>query len=151
LLRECPVTVTDDQVAALRALLTDDMLLYRRLFDGLDRTAAKKGYTALVTAAFAEAVERRFGQSHNPADIAGFVADIRVRSDRLARGIDPDVAERTILTALGKGSVQGLDRKSVTIAQLVLLAGVVADEHLNGDRLDVFLASARKLADQIVG
>lgn len=145
------MTVTDDQVAALRALLTDDMPQYRRLFDGLDRTAAKRGYMALVTAAFADAVERRFGQAYQLGDIIGFVADVRARSDRLAGEVDPDVAERTILTVLGKGSVQGLDRGAVTVAKVVLLAGVVADEHLDGDKLDVFLASARKLADQLIG
>lgn len=37
------MTVPDEQVATLRALLTDDMPQYRRLFDGLDRAAAKKG------------------------------------------------------------------------------------------------------------
>jgi hypothetical protein len=67
--------VTDDQVAALHALLTDDMVRYRFLFDGLDRAAAKKGYTALVTAAFAEAVERRFEKDHRPGAIVEFIVD----------------------------------------------------------------------------
>jgi hypothetical protein len=145
------MAVTDDQVAALRALLVDDMDLHRQLFSALDRDKARTGYPALVTAAFGEAIERRFGGNREPKAIIQFVADVRTRSDRLAREIDPDIAERTILSALGKGSVQGLDREAVTQAKLVLLAGVVADEHLDGDRLDAFLASARKLADQLTG
>jgi hypothetical protein len=145
------MAVTDDQVATLRALLVDDMDLHRQLFSTLDRTEARTGYPALVTAAFGKAVERRFGEDRDPGEIVRFVADVRTRSDRLASEIDPDVAERTILSALGKGSVQGLDREAVTRAKIVLLAGVVADEHLDGDRLDAFLASARSLADQLIG
>jgi hypothetical protein len=144
------MAVTDEQVAALRALLVDDMDLHRQLFNALDRDKARTGYPALVTAAFGKAVERRFGGNHEPQAIIQFVADVRARSDRLASEIDPDVAERTILSALGQGSVHGLDREAVTRAKLVLLTGVVADEHLDGDRLDEFLASARKLADQLI-
>ena len=54
--------VADDQVATLRVLRSDDMDRYRQLFDGLDRAEARKSYTALVTAAFIEAVERRRGR-----------------------------------------------------------------------------------------
>ena len=145
------MAVTDDQVAALRALLVDDMDLHRQLFSALDRAEARTGYPALVTAAFGEAIERRFGANRDPGEIVRFVADVRARSDQLSSEIDPDVAERTILSALGKGSVQGLDRDAVTRAKLVLLTGVVADERLDGARLDAFLASARKLADQLIG
>jgi hypothetical protein len=143
--------VTDDQVAALRALLTDDMQLHRRVFDGLDRTAAKKGYTTLVTAAFAKGVERRFGYTYQSADIVGFVADVRARSDRLAEHLDPEISERVILTVLGDASVRDLSHSVVTSTQLLLLAGLVSDEHFDGERLDAFLVSARKLADQIIG
>jgi hypothetical protein len=142
--------VTDNQVATLRALLTDDMPQYRRLFDGLDLTAAKKGYTALVTAAFAEAVERRFGQAHQSGDIVGFVANVRARSSRLADQLDPDISERVINTVLGDASVRDLSDSVVTSTQLLLLAGLVSDEQLDGERLDAFLASARKLADQLI-
>ena len=144
------MAVTDDQVAALRALLVDDMDLHRQLFNALDRDKARTGYPALVTAAFGQAVERRFAGNPEPEEIIRFVADVRARSDRLASEIDPEVAESTILSALGRGSVQGLDREAVTRAKLVLLTGVVADEHLDGDKLDVLLASARKLADQLI-
>jgi hypothetical protein len=142
--------VTDDQVAVLRALLVDDMDSYRQLFGQLDRAEAKRGYPALVTAAFGEAVERRFGQHYQPADIVSFVADVRARSDRLARELDPDVSERVINAVLGHGSARDLDREAVTRAKLVLLGGLVADAQLDDAGLDDLLAAARKLADQLM-
>lgn len=142
--------VTDDQVAALRALLSDDMSSYRQLFDGLDRAEAKKGYPALVTAAFGIAVERRFGTSYQPEDVVPFVADVRARSDRLASRLDPDVAERVIQAVLGHGTTRGLDKEAVTSAKLLLLGGLIADACLDDAGLDGFLAAARKLADQLM-
>ena len=142
--------VTDDQVAALRALLVDDMDRHRQLFGQLDRGEARKGYPALVTAAFGVGVERRFGQRYQPADIVTFVAEVRSRSDRLARELDPDVAERVVNAVLGHGTSRDLDKEAVTRAKLVLLAGLVADAQLDDAGLDDFLAAARKLADQLM-
>jgi len=142
--------VTDDQVAALRALLSDDMDRHRQLFGALDRAEAKKGYTALVTAAFIEAVERRFGTGYQATDIVTFVADVRARSDRLARELDPDVAERVIRVVLEDAPVEDLPRNAVTGAQLLVLVGLIADARLDDAGLDEFLAAARKLADQLM-
>lgn len=142
--------VTDDQVAMLRALLSDDTDRYRQLLDGLDRAEVNKGYPALVTAAFGIAVERRFGTSCQPADIVAFVADVRARSDRLASRLDPDVSERVIQAVLGDGTVRSLDKEAVTSAKLLLLGGLIADAHLDDTGLDEFLAAARKLADQLM-
>jgi hypothetical protein len=142
--------VTDDQVATLRAALTDDMDRYRQLFSQLDRAAAKKGFTALVAAAFGEAVEQRFGQARQRADIVTFVGDVRSRSDRLARELDPDISERVIRAVLGDGSVRDVSDAAVMSTQTVLLMGLIADERLDDAGLDAFLASARKLADQLM-
>lgn len=142
--------VTDDQVATLHALLSDDMDRYRQLFSGLDRAEAKKGYSALVTAGFAEAAERRFGTSYRGADIVEFVASVRSRSDQVAAELDPDVAERVIRVVLEDAPVDDLSRNAITGAQLLLLIGLIADAQLDGHGLDQFLAEARKLADQLM-
>jgi hypothetical protein len=142
--------VTDDQVATLRALLSNDMDRYRQLFSGLDRAEAKKGYSALVTAGFAEAVERRFGTSYRSADVAEFVASVRSRSDQVAAELDPDVAERVIRVVLEDAPVDDLSRNAITGAQLLLLIGLIADAQLGSHGLDQFLAGARKLADQLM-
>jgi hypothetical protein len=120
------------------------------LFGQLDRAEARQGYPALVAAAFGEAVERRFGQHHQPAGIVSFVADVRARSDRLARELDPDVAEAAIRAVLGHGTTRDLDKEAVARAKLVLLADLVADAQLEGAGLDDFLAAAWKLADQLM-
>jgi hypothetical protein len=123
---------------------------YRRLFSGLDRAEAKKGYSALVTAGFAEAVERRFGTSYQAADIVEFVAGVRARSDRVAAELDPDIAERVIRVVLQDASVDDLSRDAITGAQLVLLIGLIADAQLGGQELDQFPAGARKFAGQLM-
>ena len=142
--------VNDDQVAVLHALLTDDVERHKVLYSQLDRAEARTGYTALVAGAFCEAVERRFPQGHQPADVITFVGDVRSRSERLARELDPQVAERIIRAVLGEGSISDLSDATVAGTQIVLLAALIADEQLDDAGLDTFLGSARKLADQLM-
>jgi hypothetical protein len=142
--------VTDDQVATLRAALKDNTARYRELFGGLDRAAARKGFTALVAAAFGEAVERRFGRDWRRADVITFIGDVRSRSDRLARELDPEISERVIRAVLGDGSVRDVSDADLGRAQIVLLMGLIADERLDDAGLDALLAGARKLADQLM-
>jgi hypothetical protein len=56
------MTVVDEQAAALRALLTGDAAENRRLGAEVRRDGSGAGYSALVNAAFFEAVDRRFGK-----------------------------------------------------------------------------------------
>ena len=83
--------------------------------------------------------------------LAGFVADVRSRSDRLASDIDPLIAERVIRAVFGSGSIGDLSDAAVAGAQIVLLGALAADEHFDDAGLDAFLASSRKLADQLMG
>ena len=140
--------VTAEQTAALRALLVDDMDTHHALYARLG--AAKVGYTALVTAAFCEAAERRFGARHDAADVIEFVADVRSRSDRLASEIDPLIAERVLRAVFGDGSLGDLSDAAVAGTQIVLLGALVADEHFDDAGLDGFLARSRKLAEQLM-
>jgi len=143
--------VTPEQTAALRALLVDDMDTHHAVYTRLG--AAKAGYIALVTAAFSEAAERRFGARHDVADVAdvaAFVADVRSRSDRLAGEVDPLIAERVISAVFGDGSLGDLSDAAVAGTQIVLLGALVADEHYDDTGLDAFLASSGRLADQLM-
>jgi len=139
--------VTDEQVAALRAYLADDLDQHRQLYARLDR-AARSGYTALLAAAFFEAVNRRFAQEGTAADVIEFVADVRGRSEALGEAIDPRAAERLIRAALTDEDIDDLDDKAKGGLYVVLLAGLIGDEQLSDDGLDELLAEARKVADE---
>lgn len=142
------MTVTDDQVAALRAQLAGDYDAHRRLLAALDSQGALAGYTALVTAAFVEAVDRRFraGQRDDAA-VAEFIGGIRARFPGADNEIDPSAAERVIRKALGRGSISDLDGPAIRRTERLLLPLMVADEELHDEELDRLLASARKLLE----
>jgi hypothetical protein len=143
--------VTNQQVATLRAMLSNDVELHRRLFAQLDRAEAKDGYTALVAGAFCEAVEQRFTGDNPAADVIGFVGDVRSRSERLAAEVDPVIAERIIRAVLGDGSVEDVSDTALVGTEVLLLVGLIADEQLDDVGLEAFLGRARKLADAFMG
>ena len=142
------MTATDDQAAALRAQLAGDYDEHRRLLADLDSRGALAGYTALVTAAFIEAVDHRFGPGHrDDAAVTAFVTDVRSRFPGADDEIDQETAERVIRKALGRGTISDIDGPAIRRTEMLLLPVMVADEHYSGEELDRFLASARKLLD----
>jgi hypothetical protein len=58
--------VTDEQVAAMRAYLKGDTELHHQIYGQLSRDEARTSYMALLTAAFIEAVDRRFAEAGTP-------------------------------------------------------------------------------------
>ena len=143
------MTVSADEVATLRTYLSGNMDQYRRMQAQLDPAAARSGYSALIAAAFFEAVDRRFAKpGTTTADIIKYVADVRARSPRVSDALDPQAAERVIRHALGDGSIRDLDDDTMIGAQIVILSALIADEQLDDTGLDQFMAEARKLADQ---
>jgi len=141
------VAITDEQIAVLRAMLTANGD-YDRLSDQLDRTDGWGDYTVLVSAAFFEAVDRRFGKGYTRAEIVQFVADARARFDQSGHDLDPLAAERLVLSALDEESIDDLDDKTLGQTQVVFLAALIADEQFDAPGLDEFLVEARKLADE---
>ena len=140
------MSVTDDQVAALRAQLAGDHDEHRRLLADLDSRGALSGYTALVTAAFIQAVDRRFGPEHrDDGAVTAFIADVRSRFPGADDDIDPAAAERVVRRALGRGSLSDLDGPAIRRTERLLLPVMVAGELLDDEGLDRFLADARKL------
>jgi hypothetical protein len=140
--------VTDQQAAALRALLAGDVEGHAQLRRQLDPREDQRPYAVLVSNAFAEAAERRFGDHVTPGDVTEFVADVRSRSEALQHDLDPAAAERVLLTALADGNVTGLDAWAVRSSQVILLAAMIADAALGDGELDAFLALARAQADE---
>jgi hypothetical protein len=146
-----PMAVTDEQVAALHAQLADDANEHRRLLTQLDLKTGGRAYVALIDAAFFEAVERRFGNRSTTADIIEYVADVRARSQRLADAVDVRTAEQVIRMVFSDSPMEPLDGKTALTAKQVLLAALIADEHLDDSGLDKVLADARQLADRMAG
>jgi hypothetical protein len=132
-------------------MLTGNRGEYRQLVALVDRQDDSIGYSALLTGAFFEAVNRRFGKKSAKGDVIEFVADVRSRLDEVAETVDPRVAERLIREVLGDGSTRDVPGRASATAKLFLLAALVADEGLDGAGLDEFMAKSRKLADHLLG
>ncbi|WP_143227382.1 hypothetical protein [Actinomadura mexicana] len=145
--------VTSDQISTLRAQLSGQVDEHRRLLRQLDPEQAKQGYAALVAAAFVVAVERRFRQGEKVAgddEVIDFIASARERSDDSAEIINPEVAEKMILTLLGRGSITGIDENTKLEHQIILLAALVGQAQFDRPELDAFIAEAHSLADEIL-
>lgn len=123
---------------------------YEERLQRLQQSGDRSGYTALVVAAFCEAVERRFAPDSSVEDVVEFVGDVRTRSAQAAEQLDPRVAERMVLTVYTDESVDDVDRKTVSETQFLLLGALVADAKFSDAELDSFLADARRLADEWV-
>lgn len=144
------MSVTDKQVAALTAQLAGRGDEHKRLFAELDAEEVGFGYSALVGAAVALAVDRRFVENGEIADrkaVIDFVAELRSRTLKAAEALDPTVAEQLILQNLGKGDISTLDNKTVFGAQIIVLAGLIADEQFSEAELTSFMATVRGVAE----
>lgn len=140
--------VTDDQAATLRAYLSGNFDEHDRLHRQLDPVAARSGYNALISAAFCEAVERRFANDGTPADVVEFVGNVRARSEQLSQEIDPRTAERLILAVYTDEEIDDIDGNTRLGTQFLLLAALVVEENLDDKGVDKVVASARTLADE---
>jgi hypothetical protein len=140
--------VNGKQLAALRSQLAGRLDEHKELLAQLDWSVDAAGYTALLDAAFFEAVNRRFNGQTSAEDITAYVADVRARTDSASEVVGPDTAERLIGAVLGRSNVEDLDpRTAITVKQYLLVA-LVADAGYDEAALDQFMLEASKLADQ---
>jgi hypothetical protein len=146
--RETAMTVTDNQVATLRAYLAGDFDRYEQLNERLDRNADGPGYGTLITAAFFEAAERRFAQSNGTAEVIEFVSSVRAKSNDLGERIDARTAERIIRAVYTDEDIDDIDGATLIRTQFLLLAALVAEARLDDAGLDEFMAAAQRLANQ---
>ena len=142
--------VTDEQTAALRAFLSFDTSSERVTRDLADN-GRLDGFGALAHAAFIIAVRRRFAPTWTSAQVVGFTA--RLRNSLRPHGIDldPRATEILIRQALGDPVTGDHDDKTQARATTLVLVDLMADEQLDDDRLDAFMAEARTLADTRLG
>lgn len=145
--------VSDKQVAALRAQLSGNRNEHLRLIAQLREERARAGYATLLASAFFEAVERRFvrdGKVADEAEVIDFVGDLRARATA-ADDLDPLTAERLIMHALGKGTIEDIDSRVRVHTQILVLAGLVGDAAFTPSELDEFLEKARSDAERLTG
>lgn len=139
--------VNTDAIDTMRAYLKGDADGYSQMVDRLNPTA-KKAHGHLIGASFYIAAKRRFAANPSNSEIVKFVGNLRARSDRLAKDIDPRQAERLIrASTFTDEDIDDIDNALYSL----LLAGLIADEQLTESDLDLFLEDARKLADEWLG
>lgn len=141
------VEITARPVAALRAQLSGNSAEHQQLVREFSGRDDKVAYSALVNAAFLEAVSHRFTRQSTEADVIDYVADVRSRIDGIADAVDPLAGEQIILEALGRGTADGIDSRTSATARMFLLTALVSDERLDAASLDQFIAKARTTAD----
>jgi hypothetical protein len=144
------VTVTDEQVAMLRAHLNGDKAEHDRLAAEPDPPDFQPGFNALVATAFVEAVNRRFGRDRLLADIVRFVAHMRAEFLRDPDLLDPIAAEKLIQAALGdQQAAAELDDDAKARGQVFLLPALVDEAKLDRDGVDGLLTTARNQTDNL--
>jgi len=130
-------------IAALRALLTEDLDTYRRLHGVLD-TGQRLAFAVVLTVAFDEAAVHRFGGDHTLAGIIEFVADARARYPRTGEAVPAEDAETVIRAALGEDDlIDRLDGHAYGAAQTAMLFALTRGDH----DIDALLASAGTQAE----
>lgn len=144
--------VTSDYVAALRASLTGDEETFEQLSAKLQaRDSGERSgdvYSALTGMALFIAARRRFPHGYTNADVVRLVGLARARFAGSAGDIDPRVAERTLLGALGDAAAsENVDKAAMATAVHALLFTLLEQDGISGDDLDAFLDEARPLAD----
>jgi hypothetical protein len=143
--------VTDDEVAALRAYLQGNEALRRELYGRITTPAAKARYTALLAAAFMEAVKRRFGGRDSAAEVIEYVADVRARVPGVGEKTDPSAAERLIRSVLaGDAHAPDIDARMRGRIFIFFLAAIISDAQYDDDQLEALLTVARKAADDVL-
>lgn len=141
------MTEGDKPLAALKAMLLGDGESYKQAISSLSH-AEGEDFLVLLSAAFLEMSDRTFGPEPTPAAVVEWVGEIRSRSETSAQVIDPAVAEKVILFALGLDGGNELSGNQVSDTQLLLLPILAHEQHLDGAAIDELLSAARELTRQ---
>jgi hypothetical protein len=121
------IEITVQSTAALRAQLSGNSSEHQRLVREFSSRDDRVAYSALVNAAFLEAVGRRFTKESKDSDVIEYVADVRSRIDAIADAVDPQAGEQIILEALGRRTADGIDSRTSATARMFLLTALAAN------------------------
>jgi hypothetical protein len=135
----------DSSVSTLRALLSDDMDGFRRLHGQL-KGDDRRTFAAVLTIAFNEEANNRFGNDHDTSDIIEFVAD--ARATHVGTGtVSAEDGERVIRAALGEDElIDAMDAYAYGAAQTAMLVALVRDRDASPQDIDALLQTAGQQA-----
>lgn len=142
------MVITEVQVATLRAQLAGQGEEHQRLSSRLTTPEDREGYELLLAIGFFEAINRRFQAKAGALDndaVIDFIANLRNRTPEVAERLDPAVARRMILHALGKGDIDGIDENTKLSSQILILGGLIADWAPTEAELDAFMSKIRSI------
>ena len=142
------MAITDEQVRALGAYLSQRPTDAIRHHESLGRSDGSVGYAELVASAFIIAARRRFVPPWSRAAVIRYVADVR-RREISHDDFDPLTAETITLRALGVRDDADLDEEQRIRSEIFLLEALVLDAGLQPADIDTLLTEARLLAPNL--
>lgn len=129
----------------IRALADTDWDRVDALVDELDRANWEDGLQ-VVGAAFAVAVNRRFGPGTTPADVARYVSSARANYHD-GSALPALEMEGLIRAAIGEPELADNIPPAVALGVEVFILGqLLQDAHLMPEQLDEFIAEAERTA-----
>lgn len=141
--------VTDQAVAAVRRLLTEDPAEGQRIFREMDNDDDRAGFLLLLTMAFHDAAQRRFGGGTR-TDIERWLADLAERA-KPESDFDFEVAERLLLWVFNRATRDEIEPQADLVCETVLLVAIYQELNLNAEETEAFLRAARKDAEIVQG
>lgn len=142
--------VSDNEMVALRKLLSGDNAAFQDDLRSLDSEHANIGLSALITGAFVEVVDRILPDDVSDAAIIKLVGELRAQHQVAAEQMTPDVIERLIKNLFGRADLSDVDADTRTGQELLFVGLVVHRSGLAGDELDDFLRRARRNGDALI-
>lgn len=137
-------TVESPRRAFLRTLIEPD---YNDP-DGLATTVDANETVPVVTAAFAVAIGRRFGNGENLRDIADYAAALPSRYENGTEDIEPMIVEALIRTGFGEPNLlNGIDIDKLVSLEVFVTYDIVSAEGLDANQRKQFLDEVERSLD----
>jgi hypothetical protein len=137
---------TADYAELVRSLVRDDWTAYDQRSQQLTEESGWDGWSEFLGAGFVVAVERRFNQATDPAEVIRFVAEARAEFKASGSDFTPEAAEKMINSVLDRASAEGVDTQTVVQVEIVVIRKVLRDANLSDAELDAFLTETAQLS-----
>ncbi|WP_243706488.1 MULTISPECIES: hypothetical protein [unclassified Micromonospora] len=106
------------------------------------------GFPRFLAALFFVAVDRRFGTAAGPPEVIKFVGDLRAGLGEDSPDIQPDAAERLILSIIDPSVDYSISQDMIGRIQAATIQKILTEEDFSDAELDALLAEAAELAQR---